>query len=68
MYLNAQLIDFNNISPQLGNGLFINELVYINSEAEKRKPNLKFDVNTYQQYNYTYTQLSKNLTKEVNRK
>lgn len=68
MYLNAQLINFNNISPQFGNGLFINELVYINSEAEKRKPNLKFEVNTYQQYNYTYTQLSKNLTKEVNRK
>lgn len=68
MYLYSQQIIFDNISSKLGNGLFINELVYINSEAEKREPDLEFDFNTYQQYNYKYTKLSNNLTKEVNKK
>lgn len=68
MYLEAQTINFDNIIDSLDNGLFINELVYINTEAKNREPNLQFDYCKYQKYDYTYTKLSENLIKEVNGK
>lgn len=68
MYIEAQKINFDNVSSQLDNGLFINELVYINTEAKVREPNLQFDYYIYQKYDYTYTKLSENLMKEVNGK
>lgn len=68
MYLEAQTINFDNISNNLDNGLFINELVYINTEAKTREPNLEFGYYKYQKYDYTYTKLSENLLKEVNGK
>ena len=68
MYLEAQKINFNDISSRLDNALFINELVYINTEAKTREPDLSFGYYKYNKYDYTYTNLSKNLEKEVNGK
>lgn len=44
------------------NSLFINELVRINTEAEEK---IKEEISSVTEYNYIYTQLSKNLDKEV---
>lgn len=68
MYLEAQKINFNDISSRLDNALFISELVYLNTEAETREPNMNFEHYKYNKYDYTYTNLSKNLEKEVNGK
>ena len=66
MYLESQKINFNNTNYSLDNALFINELVYINTEAQEREPNLSFSNCIYNKYDYTFTKLSKNLNKEVN--
>lgn len=68
MYLEAQKINFNDINSRLDNALFINELVYINTEAKTKEPDLSFGYYKYNKYDYTYTNLSKNLEKEVNGK
>ena len=68
MYLEAQKINFDNMNGNLDNALFINELVYINTEAKDREPNLDFSYYNYQKYDYTFTKLSKNLEKEVSGK
>lgn len=68
MYLEAQTINFANMSDNLDNALFINELVYINTEARDKEPNFTFGYYKYNKYDYTYTKLSKNLEKEVNGK
>ena len=68
MYLEAQTINFDSLSSRLDNALFINELVYINTEAKTREPDLSFSYDKYNKYDYTYTKLSKNLEKEVNGK
>jgi len=68
MYLEAQTINFDNLSSRLDNALFINELVYINTETKTREPDLSFSYYKYNKYDYTYTKLSKNLEKEVNGK
>lgn len=68
MYLEAQKINFDNMNGNLDNALFINELVYINTEAKDREPNLNFSYYNYQKYDYTFTKLSKNLEKEVSGK
>lgn len=70
MYLEAQKINFNDIDGRLDldNALFISELVYINTEAKTREPDLSFGSYKYSKYDYTYTNLSKNLEKEVNGK
>lgn len=68
MYLEAQKINFDNMNGNLNNALFINELVYINTEAKDREPNLDFSYYNYQKYDYTFTKLSKNLEKEVSGK
>ena len=70
MYLEAQKINFNDIDGRLDldNALFISELVYINTEAKTREPDLSFWSYKYNKYDYTYTNLSKNLENEVNGK
>lgn len=69
MYIEAQKINFDNISGTIENALFINELVYINTEAKKKEPDMVFGYfDTFKQYDYTYTKLSENLKKEVSRK
>lgn len=65
MYLEARNINFNNFSFSMGKALFINQLVYINTEAKNREPNLNFNFYKYNKYDYTYTKLSNNLKKEV---
>ena len=54
MYLEAQKINFDNMNGNLDNALFINELVYINTEAKDREPNLDFSYYNYQKYDYNY--------------
>ena len=68
MYLEAQKISFVNMNDNLDDALFINELVYINTEAKDKEPNLNFRYDKYNKYDYTYTKLSKNLEKEVSGK
>lgn len=68
MYLEAQKINFDNFNESLDDALFINKLVYINTEAEEREPDLDFNYHTYCRYDYTYTKLAKNLEKEVSEK
>ena len=78
MYLEAQKINFDNFNASpfiaspfnasLGDALFINKLVHINTEAEDREPDLDFSYHTYCRYDYTYTKLAKNLEKEVSGK
>lgn len=68
IYLEAQKINFDNINGNLANALFINALVYINTEAKDREPNLDFKYYNYQKYDYTFTKLSRNLEKEVSGK
>lgn len=68
MYLEAQKINFDNFNAKLDDALFINELVYINTEAQDREPELNFNNYTYCKYDYTFTKLSKNLEKEVSEK
>lgn len=68
IYLEAQKINFVNMNSNLANALFINELVYINTEAKDREPNLDFRCYNYQKYDYTFTKLSNNLKKEVSGK
>ena len=65
MYLEAQTINFDDMNSRLDNALFINELVYLNTEAEIREPDLSFDHYKYNKYDYTHKKLSKNLEKEV---
>lgn len=68
MYLEAQTINFASIRDNLDNALFINELVYVNTEAQEKEPDMNFGDYKYNEYDYTYTKLSKNLEKEVNGK
>ena len=68
MYLEAQTINFASIRDNLDNALFINELVYVNTEAQEKEPDMNFGYYKYNEYDYTYTKLSKNLEKEVNGK
>lgn len=68
MYLEAQTINFAHVRDNLDDALFINELVYINTEAQEKEPDMNFGYYKYNKYDYTYTKLSKNLGKEVNGK
>ncbi len=68
MYLEAQTINFASIRDNLDNALFINELVYVNTEAQEKEPDMNFGYYKYNEYDYTCTKLSKNLEKEVNGK
>ena len=68
MYLEAQKINFDYFNESLDDALFINKLVYINTEAQDREPDLDFNYHTYCRYDYTFTKLAKNLEKEVSGK
>lgn len=46
------------------NSLFINDLVYLNTEASEKVEQASGE---YTEYNFVFTQLSKNLNKEVNK-
>ena len=65
MYIEFQTINFDGVNSCLDNALFINELVYLNTEAKIREPDLSFSRCKYNEYDYSYTKLSKNLEKEV---
>lgn len=67
MYLEAQKINFDDERSSIDNALFISELVYINTEAKDREPNLNFNTYKYCKYDYTYTKLSTNLKKEASK-
>ena len=65
MYLEAQRINFDKFNYRLDNALFINELVYINTSAKEKEPELNFQNNNYCEYDYLFTKLAKNLEREV---
>ena len=65
MYLEAQKINFDNFNYRLDNALFINELVYINTRAKDKEPELNFQNNNYCEYDYLFTRLAENLEEEV---
>lgn len=64
MYRNIDRDGFGISSSRLSNSLFINNLVIINTEAKDKVQPDKHG--GYIEYNYIYTNLSKNLDKEVN--
>lgn len=63
MYLNDQKRNFGSPVCNLSNSLFINELVIINTEAKDKVQQNQHG--EYTEYNYVFTNLSKNLEKEV---
>ncbi len=68
MYLEAQKINFDDFNARLDNALFINDLVYINTNAKEREPKLDFNGCTYCNYDHVFPNLAKNLEKEVSGK
>ena len=68
MYIESQKINFGNMNGSIENMLFINELVYINTEAKSKEPDMSFDNVSFKEYNYVYIELGKNLKKEVSGK
>lgn len=65
MYIKSQGIDFREIeNTGFDNKLFINYMVWNNSEA---KGKMQFNSSGYEAYDYVYTELAKNLDKEVNK-
>lgn len=67
MYLNTKTINFDNFNSSLDDALFIDELVYINTEAQDKEPDLDFENYSYCRYDYVYTKLAENLEKEASR-
>ena len=64
-YIRSQRIDFREIeNANFDNALFINYMVWNNSEAKEKR---QFSSSSYQEYDYVYTELTKNLEKEVNK-
>ena len=64
-YIQSQRIDFREIeNTNFDNALFINYMVWNNSEA---KGKMQFNSSGYEAYDYVYTELAKNLDKEVNK-
>ena len=70
MYIESQKVDIGSMQSTFGglliyhNSLFINELVYINTEASAK---VEKSSGQYTEYNYVFTKLSENLDKEVNK-
>lgn len=65
MYIKSQGIDFREIeNTGFDNKLFINNMVWNNSQA---KGKMQFNSSDCKAYDYVYTELAKNLDKEVNR-
>lgn len=67
MYLSAQTINFDDFNESLDDSLFINKLVYINTEAKDRELDLDFENYSYCRYDYVYTKLAENLEKEASK-
>ena len=69
MYIKNQTIEFNQINYQYFNTLFINQNVYVNTDAKEKRPELKFDNynNFYNKFDYVFVELSKNLNKEASK-
>lgn len=67
MYLSTKTINFDNFNSSLDDALFIDELVYINTEAQDKEPDLDFENYSYCRYDYVYTKLAENLEKEASR-
>lgn len=67
MYLSTKTINFDNFNFSLDDALFIDELVYINTEAQDKEPDLDFENYSYCRYDYVYTKLAENLEKEASR-
>lgn len=69
MYIKSQSINMSDIYGEFGNTLYINEMVFNNTEACKNEPSLinGFNYNEYQEYNYSYTNLRENLKKEASK-
>lgn len=67
MYLSTKTINFDNFNSSLDDALFIDELVYINTEAQEKEPDLDFENYSYCRYDYVYTKLAENLEKEASR-
>ena len=65
MYLEAQKINFERANGRMRDMLLINELVHINTEAKTKEPYLDFRFSEFQGYDYVFTNLAKNLDKEV---
>lgn len=66
MYVDAQTINFNNINDSVyDDTLYINNLVIINTEAKNNVKEDEYD--RYTEYDYVFTNLSKNLEKEASR-
>lgn len=67
MYLESQKINFDDISPSLDNSLFINKLVYENTDAKYKEKELNFEKYTFCEFDYFDEKLSKNLRKEISK-
>lgn len=67
MYLSTKTINFDNFNFSLDDALFIDELVYINTEAQDKEPDLDFENYSYCRYDSVYTKLAENLEKEASR-
>ncbi len=66
MYYESHKINLSEVYGSTKNSLFINNLVIINSEAKEKVEEHRYG--GYTEYNYIYTQLAKNLDKEVSGK
>ena len=65
MYSKIKYVDFEVVEETFDNALFINRLVYENTEAIENEPDLSFSksVDSYQDYDYTYPRLEDRLKK-----
>ena len=64
-YIQSQRIDFREIeNTNFDSALLINYMGWNNSEAKEKR---QFSSSSYQEYDYVYTELTKNLEKEVNK-
>lgn len=66
MYNKSKYIDFKQSRTSYENSFFINELVWLNTEAKEKVQLNHFG--PWTEYNYIYTKLANNLDKEVNEK
>lgn len=66
MYNKSKYIDFKQSRTSYENSFYINELVWLNTEAKEKVQLNHFG--PWTEYNYIYTELANNLDKEVNEK
>ena len=65
MYSKSRFVNFEGIDGDFDDALFINKLVYENTEAIENDPDLEFDnaSDSYQDYDYTFSRLEEKLKK-----